>query len=613
MFGKKFTFEVSICIVLCVVSVKAESDGVYQDAELRSYLSQAVSDLETKAKHIQEQYVSVTSRLAKLEYDIPEKFQCLSNLFQFSNSKFCIDNNACLFYDSYELSDLERFFLFSEGDNYRDPDSPSTVATLEQLLVVSNQVVTLNASLTAINSNLNSLSNIVNSITISLASSQESLQSLTVAYNRLDEICDDLLSVVKINTDGSIVFCKSSPIIGRIEPIRNPYVYTLAQNWDSCCSKFRVSKDTFLESVTLYCDDPSKMPAPLHVNVSTVILDEITGQYNFHSWPCSSVDTSNFPRCVWRFSQNTKIPILSDRDYLVCITKSNGALYPYITSPYRQGSFYKPIGATEELPPDPPPNSPDPEEPELPRSNPSPQDWFNYRFACNWEESMYYAKELWSILKFTDDESFTFDEEGLALERGNITIGGSEVVTSSSLGDMFVSMLAEHPNALNSEITWNMFCNDLKDMLITTNGGTVIGPLKVSNLKINGSGDWVVGSTSNSCDIVIANSTGKVIAPNGDMTLLATEGGNIQAQSFLQLQNTTQCGIVEIPINSSTSAPVTCSGLTSNAIILLTPRQETTIPYWVEVDALAGTFSVKRSEDNNYLDNLCFNYLIIRK
>ena len=242
----------------------------------------------------------------------------------------------------------------------------------------------------------------------------------------------------------------------------------------------------------------------------------------------------------------------------------------------------------------------------------TPQQYFYEYLSTCWTLT-FASQEIWSIFKFTDDESFTFNEDGLTIDNGNITVAGSEVVTSSSLGDKFVSLLEEHPNLLDSEITWEMFCDDLKDMLITTNGGTVIGLLKVSNLKINGSGDWVVGSTSNSCDIVIANSTGKISAPNGDLTLLATEGGNIQAQSFLQLHNTTQCGVVEIPINSDASSPVSCSGLTSNAIVLLTPRQETTTPYWVEIDAINESFNVRRPSDGDNIEPLLFNYLIIRK
>lgn len=598
---------IAILILFGALSLFASQENQYsKDSKRNVYFSESFSSLKEQVCVIQSQYISITSRLSKLEYDIPEKFQSLSNLFQTSKSNFHVDNNACIYYDEYELSDFEKFFIYSESD--RNP--PPQYATLAQLTAVSNQVAALSGSFSALSSNLTFLSNTVSSITSSLSNSQGSLQNLTIAYNRLDEICDNLTSVIKVNSDGSVVIAKSSPIIGKIEPRGNGSLYTLAQNWDRCCSKFRVSRDTQLESVTLYCDDPSKMPAPGNVYVSTVISNKFTGNYSFESWHCVNVDTSNFPRCVWTFVNNRKIPVYNDRDYLLCISKSNGALYPYVTSPFRQGSFYKPFGATEELPPDPPPNSPDPE---LPRSSPSAQDWFNYFFLYDWEESIFYPKELWSILKFTDDESFTFSENGLALESGNITVAGSEVVTSSSLGDMFVSMLAEYPNVLNSEITWNMFCDDLKDMLITTAGGTVTGLLTVSNLKLNGSGDWTVGSTNNPSDIVIVNPSGKISAPNGDLNLLATENGNIQAQSFLQLQNTTQCGIVEIPINLSASSQVTCSGLTSNGIILLTPRQETATPYWVEINVTNSSFRVNRPSEGDNSDSLSFNYLIIRK
>ncbi|MBP5628004.1 hypothetical protein J6X96_07575, partial [bacterium] len=216
---KRLFIIMFVLAFLNITRSKAGSDSYYQDPALRTYLSQAVSDLETEAKHIKEQYVSVTTRLAKLEYDLPEKFQSLSNLFQFSNSKFSMDNDARLFYDSYGMSDLEKFYLFSEGDDRYVPNpEPSPFATLAQLIAVSNQVVALNAFFAVLSSNLNSLSNAVSSITSSLANSQGSLQNLTMAYNRLDEICDNLTSAVQVNDDGSVVIAKSSPIDGRIEP-----------------------------------------------------------------------------------------------------------------------------------------------------------------------------------------------------------------------------------------------------------------------------------------------------------------------------------------------------------------------------------------------------------
>ena len=591
-----------ICTILCVLSATAENDGVYQNHELRTYLSQAVSDLETEAKHIKEQYVSVTTRLAKLEYDLPEKFQSLSNLFQLSDSKFGIDNDAHLFYDSYKLSDLEKFYLFSEGDDRYVPNpEPSPFATLAQLIAVSNQVVALNASFATLSSNLTSLSNTVSSITASLSNSQGSLQNLTIAYNRLDEICDNLTSAVQVNDDGSVVIAKSSPIDGRIEPTTGASCWQPAidGDWDRAGNTFRVSRDTQLENVTLYCDNAARILSPQNVYISSCEVN--SGVPQIIEYASSSVNTSSFPRITYSFS--SPVPISSDRDYLLCVKRTgNAPLYVYTCSNIRYGDFYKPYGASDE-----PRGGGD-----MPRSGLTPQQCF-YEYLSDYWSLTYTSQDIWSIFKFTDDESFTFNESGLTVERGNITVGGSEVVTSSSLSNVFISLLAEYPNLLNSKITWDMFCQELKRRLITTAGGSVTGQLLVSDLQLNGSGDWVVGSTSNSCDIVIANSTGKIIAPNGDLNLLAKENGNIQAQSFLQLQNTTQCGVIEIPINSNTSASVTCSGLTSNAIILLTPRQETTVPYWVEVDANNSSFRINRPSEGDNSDSLFFNYLIIRK
>ena len=567
------------CVVLNVIAATEEK---INDANLNIFLLKSLSNLEYQVEGIQSQYVSITSRLAKIEYDIPIIFQSFSNLFQISDSKFHIDNNAHIYYDTYELSDFEKFFICSEGNRYGNPDPPSPYATLAQLTAISNQVVDLRASFSALSSNLESMSNTVSSITASLSNSQGSLQNLTIAYNRLDEICDNLVSVIKVNSDGSIVMCKSSPIIGNAEPRWNGSVYTLAQNWDRCCSKFRVSTNTFLESVTLYCDDPSKMPAPWNVYVSTVIQDELTGNYSFESWHCVNVNTSDFPRCVWTFINNRKIPILSDRDYLLCISKSNGTLYPYVTSPFRQGSFYKPFGATEELPPDPPPNSP---EPELPRSSPSPQAWFDYLFYYDWEESIFYPKELWSILKFTDDESFTFNENGLSLESGKIT---------------------NNPN-----ITWEMFCQELKKRLITTAGGSITDCLEVTRMKFNSDSDWRIGDTNICSDIVLLHEDAKIRSNVGDLKLSAREGDKISAESFLSFESGGQAGIAIIPMGQ-TEKSVPCSNITDNAVIMLTPRQPVSNIWW-SVQSVPSNSCFKIVIDKTWRENLGFNYIIIRK
>ena len=586
------------------LSLFASQNNTYpKDLELHDYLSVSFSNLKEQVCEIQSQYVSITSRLAKIEFDIPPKFQSLSNLFQISDLQFNVDNTAHIYYDTYELSDFEKFLLCHEGDFYGNLDSSAQFASLANLIVVSNQVVKLEKTISFLTSRLNTLSDSISSISSKPSVSQNSISNLAVAYNSLDRMCSDLTSVIKVNDDGSIVMCQSSPIIGAIEPSGNGYLYTLAQNWDRCCSKFRVSTNAFLESIILYCDDPSKMPTPWNVYVSTVITNELTGNYSFESWHCVNVNTSDFPRCVWTFINNRKIPILSDRDYLLCISKSNGALYPYVTSPFRQGSFYKPFGATEELPPDPPPNSP---EPELPRSSLSAQDWFNYLFAQYWEESAYYSKELWSILKFTDDVGFTFSKSGLSVERGNITIAGSEVVTSSSLGDMFVSVFSNNPN-----ITWDMFCQELKNMLIRTSGGTITGCLEVNHMKFNAESDWEIGTTDICSDIVFLNENAKIRSNVGDLKLSAPEGEKISAEAFLSFESGGQAGIITIPAEQ-TEKVVSCPGITDQAVIILTPRQPISNIWW-SVRSIQSNACFKVILDKTWNENLSFNYVIIRK
>ena len=601
---KRTANVVTLYFFISIIPLLVDGEVTYlKNNEPNEYWTKSFLSLKEQVYIIQSQYVSITSRLAKLEYDIPSKFQCLSNLFQTSNSRFYVDNNAHIYYDTYELSDFEKIFVYSEGDRYGNPDPPSPYATLAQLTAVSNQVVALSASFSTLSSNLTSLSNIVSYITSSISNSQGSLQNLTIAYNRLDEICDNLTSVIKVNSDGSVVMCKSSPIIGRREPTGSASVYSIAQNWDRCCSKFRVSTNTFLESVTLYCDDPSKMPAPWNVYVSTVVQDEVTGNYSFESWHCVNVNTSDFPRCVWTFVNNRKIPILYDRDYLLCISKSNGALYPYVTSPFRQGSFYKPFGAAEEFPPDPPPNSP---EPELPRSSPSPQAWFDYLFYYDWEESIFYPKELWSILKFTDDESFTFNKKGLTVESGNITVAGSEVVTSSSLSNMFISEFSNNPN-----ITWEMFCQELQKRLITTAGGSITDCLEVTQMKFNSGTDWKIGDTNICSDIVLLHEDAKIRNNVGNLKLSAHEGDNICAESFLSFESGGQAGIAIIPMGQ-TEKSVPCLDITDQAVIMLTPRQPVSNIWW-GVQSIPSNSCFKIVIDKSWPENLGFNYIIIRK
>ena len=593
-------------LLLISVAVYGDSHDVYDVDLLKS-----VENLQAQVMDLRNQYVSITSSLERIQLEIPRGLQNFPDLFYIEGQNLVVGPDGNIYYNDRDIKDYVSIMDMQPG-NTGDTDvsdtnsTRSSYVTMEQFNQLADLVFTLSATCQTLSANLTTLQNTVNSISATQSNLQTSLQNLTTAYNQLNGLCTNLTSAVKINSDGSVVIAKSSPIVGKIEPNGNGSLYTLAQNWDRCCSKFRVSTNTFLESVILYCDDLSKMPTSGNVYISTVVKDEFTENYSFQSWPCVNVNTSDFPRCVWTFTNNRKIQIFSDRDYLLCMSKSNGALYPYVTSSLRQGSFYKPYGATEELPPEPPPNSPDPE---LPRSSPSAQAWFDYLFYYYWEVSINPSLELWSILKFTDDERFTFSEGGLALESGNITVGGSEVVTSSSLGDKFVAMLREHPNVLNSEITWNMFCEALKEMLITTAGGTVTGPLTVSNLILPNNGNWMIGNPTNKTDIIISHQEGCITTLNGDLNLVANGvESKIKAQSFFELENPNQCG--KKIIMAGNDSAIIATNLTDDAVISITPAQRVDFKYWIEINEL-GTALIKLSD---YADeDLCFYFTILKR
>ena len=589
-------------------AVFGNSNNVYDADFLKS-----VEDLHAQVMELKNQYVSITSSLERIQLEIPRGLQNFSDLFYIEGQNLVVGPDGNIYYNDRDIRDYVSIMDIQSG-NTGDTDvsdtnpTRSSYVTMEQFNQLADLVFTLSATCQTLSANLTSLQSTVSSISASQSSMQNSLQNLTTSYNQLNELCNNLTSAVKVNSDGSVVIAKSSPIIGKIEPRGNGSLYTLAQNWDRCCSKFRVSTNTFLESITLYCDDPNKIPASGNVYISTVVKDEFTENYSFQSWPCVNVNTSDFPRCVWTFTNNRKIQIFSDRDYLLCMSKSNGALYPYVTSSLRQGSFYKPFGATEELPPEPPPNSPDPE---LPRSSPSAQAWFDYLFYYYWEVSINPSLELWSILKFTDDESFTFSEGGLSVESGNITIAGSEVVTSSSLGDMFVSMLAEHPNALNSKINWSMFCRELQSNLITRSGGTIIGDLTVSKIRFESDTDWEIGTQNVCSDIVFLNPNSRIRSNAGSLKLSAIPNESISAESFLSFDSSGQAGIVTIP-DGQTSIDVACDNLTPQAIIMLTPRQPLSNVWWsVQNNQSATNFTVKITRELQ--EPISFNYVIIRK
>ena len=203
-------------------------------------------------------------------------------------------------------------------------------------------------------------------------------------------------------------------------------------------------------------------------------------------------------------------------------------------------------------------------------------------------------------------------------------------ITSGKIADNSVTSGKIDTNAVTSEkiaddsITEAKISQDYRDVLITKYGGSITGDflcagiavtnhLSVSEMTISGSGDWLVGNENNPSDIVINNSEGKITAPAGDLTLLASSNGKIVAESFLQIDGLSQSGIVVIPFGEYTSMPVICQGITSDAIILLTPRQDCEVRYWVEIDVNNSSFKVKCNEDANLASSVSFNYFIVKK
>lgn len=580
---------VFISLFLAVMTSKAENDDFYQDPELRAYLSQSVSNLEGLARHIKEQYVSVTSRLSKLEYDIPEKFQYLSNLFKTSNSNFRLDNNANLFYDAYDTDEFEQYMIFAAD---RSAPEQSAFATLEQLLAVSNQVVAMSASLSSLSASLTSLQNTISSISATQSSLQTSLQNLTTAYNQLNELCSSLTSAVKVNEDGSVVIAKSSPIVGRIEPTTGASYWQPAVDggWNRAGNTFRVSRNTQLETVTLYCDNVTRILLPQNVYIAACEVNGGIPQIN--EYPAASINTSYFPRITYSFS--SPVPISADRDYLLCVkAPGNATLYVYTCPNVRYGEFYKPYGASDEPRGGGNDSDSDDDYEPTPRSGLTPQQCFyEYLSAC-WSLT-YTTQDIWSIFKFSDDESFTFTEEGLVVEKGNISVEGSEVLTAANVGNII---------GTTPSITWNSLTQALKDKLITTDGTNIIGDLTVTNLYIPNNGNWMVGLADAPSDLVMVNTNSHIRSENGNLRL-ASPGGKIKAESFFGFSSN-QVGKVIVPSNSSQQ--LIRLNVSEDTMVLVTPAQNPQMNYWVSYDNGCAFINLEDETE----EPLTFFYLIL--
>lgn len=426
------SFFMLVVLSLIPTVVNAEDDVAASD---RYDLVDRLTDLQEVVADIAEQYAAITSRIDFIQQRLTEGQETVLKEETIKKS----DPN---FAESY----YSMLNFFSEGE--RESSLRSNYVTedeFEELVVMFYHLL----------DSFESLSNTVSGISAQIPTINSTLQSLVNACGTLNSKMQTLNSVIEVKQDGSVSLCKSSPLIGKIEPTGTAGYWPPAvfYDWDRACSKFKVSYDAQLESITLYCNDMSKIISPQNVYVSTCEQIEHSENYHMVNYYTTFINTSEFPRITYTF--RVPLTIKADRDHLLCVRRTgNNPLYVYTCSNVRNGGFYRPFGASENL--DPPPGWGQEEDPrsnpendtnllDLNRSGITPQQWFGYLFVQYWEESIYSSQEIWSIFKFKEDVSFDFSSEGLDIEKGKITVEGSEVVTGANMAGMITNAFAQTP------------------------------------------------------------------------------------------------------------------------------------------------------------------------
>lgn len=575
-------------------------------------LLKRVEDLQAQVMEIKGQYVSITSSLERIQLEIPRGLKNFPELFYLEGQNLIVGPDGIVYYDHCDIRDYVSV-MDSQSDNacdddINDPDQTRAgYVTTEQFNQLADLVFTLSASCQTLRTNLQAVSNTVSSISQQMNATSSAIQNLNAQCETLNQKHATLDRVIDIKEDGRLVL-RLSPLLGNRESEATPFLYQYPSiwSWNKICSKFNVATNSYLQSITLYCSDASKTPLPQSVYVSTGVSGA-NGDYQFCYWYCNSVNTNKFPLCTYSFAN--PILIRSDRFHTLGIRKiGDNLIYPYVCSEYRNGGLYKPYGASEAEPlrDGSDPSAPGPRQ-EIPPEYPSMtlEEFMDMTFAYDWEHCVS-SYEIWSVLNFVEDIDFAFSEGGLAVESGKITVGGSEVVTSSNLSNIFVSVFSNNPN-----ITWDMFCQELKARLITTAGGTVTGPLNVYNMKFASDADWKIGDTNICSDIVFLNPNSRIRSNSGSLKLSASQDESISAESFLSFDSIGQAGIATIS-EGQTSVDVSCDNLTPQAIILLTPRQPVSNVWWsVQNNQNSSNFTVKITRELQ--EDISFNYVIIRK
>ncbi len=425
-----------LIILALMINAAAKAD----DENFSEYydFSEKLAEVQDTIKEISEQYVAITSKIDLIQNELlNDQGTVLKE--QKTGGQVSLSG------DSY-YSMLQ---LFSEGERGSSRSNYVTYEEFEDLLIMFYGLL----------DSLESLSNTVSGISAQIPTINSTIQSLVNSCGSLNTDVQKLKSAIEVRSDGTMSLCKSSPLIGQQELTCNgscwmPAVYS---DWDRACSIFRVSRDTKLESVTLYCNDRTRIISPQNVSILTCRKYDYSDNYYMAEYIAASIDTSSFPRITYTFLY--PITISADRDHALCVRRSgNNPLYVYVYSGARNSCFYKPWGAPEYWNPPEPPEPPEPrgdsgdndsdnndETTDFNRAGTTPYQWFYYLLSQNWEESNYSFQEIWSIFKFSDDVSFNFNSEGLDIEKGKITVEGSEVATSANMAGMITNAFAQTP------------------------------------------------------------------------------------------------------------------------------------------------------------------------
>ena len=193
----------------------------------------------------------------------------------------------------------------------------------------------------------------------------------------------------------------------------------------------------------------------------------------------------------------------------------------------------------------------------------------------------------------------------------------TNAVTTVKIADSSITgiKLAEDSISSNKIITSSIYkkhlSTNLTSDLIFSGGGTVTGCLEVAHMKFNAEADWLIGQTNICSDIVLLNEDARIRSNAGQLKLSASQGEAISAESFLSFDSGTQAGIVMIT-NGLKEVDIPCENITSEAIIMLTPRQIVTNLWW-SVQPVPSDSKIKITIDKEWPIDLFFNYFIIRK